>query len=371
MAEDVIELLRRANPLPGEVPAPGIEPLLRRLDAEPGTAADPVAPSRRIARQVLGAVGAAVAVAGVALVAVLALTTVGHRSTPRGSARVSAGARQLVAELAVLRRPQTAADRSVPARLERAPLAGWRIDPRLTRLAMTQRVGAASVLRVYLVVSVPTARAIAGRSSANQVALGTAFISAIVVDSRGRIAGRDGETAATLERPTTALAIARLAGAARILDVTIVPDPVRRVRWVFAGTSTGAPPITVYPSVAANVAFAPTSSARGLFDSVTWYGADGRVIGFYDAAARRARLQLADERAIARSARRPIAPSLLAHFHVFSVPQSAIPGPAAAMPVGMQARYAEQSGGLNVARASSSLSATPSPPSMAIPAACG
>ena len=33
MAEDVIERLRRANPLPGDVPAPAIEPTLRRLEA--------------------------------------------------------------------------------------------------------------------------------------------------------------------------------------------------------------------------------------------------------------------------------------------------------------------------------------------------
>jgi len=69
MPDDVLERLRRANPVPDELPAPPLEPLLDRLEATP---------ARRPARRLAGVVGLSLAVAVVVLVAGVAFVLAGH-----------------------------------------------------------------------------------------------------------------------------------------------------------------------------------------------------------------------------------------------------------------------------------------------------
>ncbi|MFZ0042057.1 MAG: hypothetical protein WAK93_12180, partial [Solirubrobacteraceae bacterium] len=69
MPDDVLERLRRANPVPDDLPAPPLEPLLDRLE---------VTPARPPARRLGGVVGLSLAVAVVVLVGGVALVTAGH-----------------------------------------------------------------------------------------------------------------------------------------------------------------------------------------------------------------------------------------------------------------------------------------------------
>jgi hypothetical protein len=65
-------------------------------------------------------------------------------------------------------------------------------------------------------------------------------------------------------------------------NVGIVPDGVVRVQWVFDGRYPFANkhrrPFAIYPTVRSNVAISPIERNQGFVSSVTWYGADGRVI---------------------------------------------------------------------------------------------
>ena len=112
MSDDTIELIRGVNPVPVELPAPAIEPLLARLDAEQTTASRD-RPRPRYGGLILGACATAVTVA----VALAAIVLIGHNH-PRQSNNqhpqpvVPAEARQLTSILGVLRRPQTTADRN-------------------------------------------------------------------------------------------------------------------------------------------------------------------------------------------------------------------------------------------------------------------
>jgi hypothetical protein len=128
-------------------------------------------------------VGGAVSVCGAAVavaVAALAIGLVAHsrpRSQPVPTGRVPASAQKLVSMLAVLRRPQTAADRTLPASLVlslASPAGGRRvIVPGLTRLVATEpdaagRRGRRSSPRLllYLIVTAPTIAARGWRTSA-------------------------------------------------------------------------------------------------------------------------------------------------------------------------------------------------------------
>ncbi len=124
MTGETIELIRRVNPLPIELPAPPIEPLLQRLDDVPAASRTPAARPRRRALG-LDVVGVLVAGAIAAATAVVAIVALGHEPRRQAVApsRVlpAAQTQGLTAILGVLRRPQTAADRnpSLIAQLQR------------------------------------------------------------------------------------------------------------------------------------------------------------------------------------------------------------------------------------------------------------
>ncbi len=125
MSNRETELIRRVNPVPDGLPAPPIEPVLRRLDQE---LAVPDSARRRPGLPSLGGVMAALAVVTAVAVAVLALVLLGHTrsrtaKTPDAPATTTsvgshpAAYRPLLSILGVLRRPQTEADRD-PALLD-------------------------------------------------------------------------------------------------------------------------------------------------------------------------------------------------------------------------------------------------------------
>lgn len=136
------------------------------------------------------------------------------------------------------------------------------------------------------------------------------------------------------------------------LDGSIVPDGVTRVKWVFADTRPALDHqrlITLYPTVRNNLALAPIARHQGLLSSITWYGAGGRVIQTFDAAAQRAQQARKAAQAIARSSRRPVATSLISTLAVLRSLSRAGSPP---LPFETAAAMAQEGGyGLNVAQA--------------------
>lgn len=104
-----MDLIRGANPYPGQLPQLPIEPVMRRL-AEEG----PLQPAarRRIPLPNVGGVMTAVSVVVTLAIAVVAITTLSHRHPGRvaGSSAVASSRQQLLRTFGVLRRPQTKTD---------------------------------------------------------------------------------------------------------------------------------------------------------------------------------------------------------------------------------------------------------------------
>jgi len=257
----------------------------------------------------------------VAVAVVMAFVSLHHDTAAPGvPPGTPAGARALVARLAVLRRPQTAADR-LPARLS-AQLPGiglgFRIIPQLTRLAATIDAGAGllSSVDIYVVVGGPpgvpvdivTTLAVAGGSTLlgqpevvdDPIAIATGGLTPTAVGSAGdyRVVANRG-TVATGQSG---------------VNLSVVPDGVTRVKWVFGARA-------LYPQIENNVAVTRVAGPQGLSDA-TWYGAHGQVIASVSPQAQRQALQA---RALAASERDPIAPELAAHFAIFRRP---VPPPA-------------------------------------------
>ena len=148
MSNDALELLRAANPVPGDLPAPPIDAVRARLQA---SGAEDRSALRRPHRT-LHAAGFGAATLITVVIAVVAVVLLGHRPSSIAvpgsggsvaSSPVPADARPLVAILGVLRRPQTAAERSVK------PPGGFRVISTLTRLATTGPNG----LRIFMMVA--------------------------------------------------------------------------------------------------------------------------------------------------------------------------------------------------------------------------
>lgn len=74
MSDELLGRLRRANPVPGTMPALPIEPVLARLDTEP----DRPLPGSRGARRAIRALPAVASIAAVAVVVAVVLTAGGH-----------------------------------------------------------------------------------------------------------------------------------------------------------------------------------------------------------------------------------------------------------------------------------------------------
>jgi hypothetical protein len=265
-----------------------------------------------------GSLSARIGATGAVVVAVLALVLLSHHGTPPPATSASnrVGAAQLIKELAILRRPQTTADREVnfdsatplENRVFGAPVRG------LTRLVATVSGG-----RVFLIVRTPSGYTPGGLPPLWKPSLGD-LIGIRYVGSEASDGKVVGPAAVLMDADDTV----GLSGQYRI---AIVPDGVARVRWTFP-SSHGRPPTVIYPRVTNNVAIAPTPHGANPVPTGTWYAADGDVIhtsGRLLAAARaarvaaltrqlnqRSRLVTRDTRAANRSG-----PAFLAAFPVF------------------------------------------------------
>lgn len=232
-----------------------------------------------------GAVVTGVGVTVAIVVAALAVLLVGHgrpRAQSASAGRVPAAAQELVSMLAVLRRPQTEADRTLPVSLLYSRAAGEAvIVPSLTRLVATIPSAnelltgrALPKIRVYLVVTTPTtAHGGGARPAVHQGDL----VSIAWASGAGPAVGfgvSQGVPAALLNAGSTLLSLGGY-------NLEIVPDGVTRVRWSFFEGA-------VYPTVEQNVALAPSTRGnaghritvftRKFLEGVTWYGSRGEVI---------------------------------------------------------------------------------------------
>lgn len=115
MSDVEIEQIRGVNPFRDELPAPPIELVLRRLERE---AAIPSAGRRRVRLPSIGAVFVAASVLVTVAVVIVALAALGHPLHRDSAVKSAAGdypalVQRVVADYAIFRRPQTAADRDI------------------------------------------------------------------------------------------------------------------------------------------------------------------------------------------------------------------------------------------------------------------
>lgn len=249
------------------------------------------------------------------VLAPVALMVSSAASGASGSAGVQAGvgAQALVAKLAVLRRPQTAAD-MLPAglHLARFPRSGA-IVASLTRLVATPP-GA----RLFVVVTTPASgpRSLWSPKLGDQVAI--VAVTGATGEQSVAIPAADLTDANQLETPPVT---GRTASAiANSYQVGIVPDGVARVSWTFANRQLR-PGRVVNLAVSNNIAL---NRSSGLLLSARWFTADGAAFPTSDRAyqmaiaARDAVIRAQIIRLDARTSARP-SPVILADFAVFSI----------------------------------------------------
>jgi hypothetical protein len=282
MITDPLKRLRAANPEPW-CPPPPIDEVWRRIEADDRRAHDRVAarPRRLQAKRVRprSLPGAMLALSSIAVViAVGAIALLLHGRGP--VAGDSASAQQLVARLAVLQRPQTAAD-MLPADVHITNPQGT-IIPRFTRLVRTLPDA-----RLFLVVTSPNARSnpVWSLRLGDQVA---------IVEISGTHATQTVPVpAADLSNANDVFLISLSGLGSRFQPgayyvVGIVPDGVARARWTFA-TNQFEPGAVLDVSVADNVAV--TRARPGTPPAVlraAWYAPDGRRVATSNQALRAA-----------------------------------------------------------------------------------
>lgn len=253
-----------------------------RAAARPGRARRPL---RLSASSVTLAIGATVAL----VVAGLAVALLGHShktvapATPKPAVTTTRAVptlAQLLANFAVLDRPQTAADRSWQPQ---SP-ANARVLPRFTRLASTLPGGERIFLSVERFEKAPAG------PPAGSYSLDIDIVSANGADTSTNFGPNVNYTVIPLSSPPPGLP--RRARAGTATWASIIPDGVTRVDWTFAcpraGRCHGQRPLTVAVPVHENVAAAsiPTTSlfcarsqvACRAWVASTWYSAGGQVV---------------------------------------------------------------------------------------------
>jgi len=162
MSNDLMDRLRRENPVPEDLPILPIEPVLRRLDDAPAALPDRTSATRGRARRATGGLPVALSVIVAFTVAAVVITT-GRHTQPagptRGATSTQSIARFAASQFAVFSRPQTVKDRSLPAVLGRAVRLGGLgpgfesilhgAIPSLTRYTQTLPDGREVFLAVY------------------------------------------------------------------------------------------------------------------------------------------------------------------------------------------------------------------------------
>jgi hypothetical protein len=303
MRPDAFEELRGANPVPGRLSEPAIEPLLRRLDQARLSETDPMPvdglPRGSRWRRGLSALPIAGAVLVTLGVVVVVLIVVKHNPRQPSSTQPAVSSRQgLIDILGVLRRPQTHADLHTPVieqylrSVEQGglPIGVGEPDVGLIRRATVTPWGSP----VYLVPTKPPTAAFIARVRRNFPNLPAGFEAGhrserlTEVDRGG--AGGD-ETPAEIEAgqaiSTQGAGRSFAGGSSDTRVIVIVPDGVARVSFVdprqpLHGTVSG--PVyrhsaTVTVPVHGNVAAAQIDRAgSGPPLPMIWYSAGGAVI---------------------------------------------------------------------------------------------
>lgn len=302
------------------------------IEVPPGVVAHVLESSHR-PRLGLGWLMPAVAIGVAVIVAVVAVTSLTHRSPgSHAASSVPVAARGLASRLAVLRRPQRPSD----------VLPGWAVRETeslthnaqvvrgLSRLVGAVDLGADGKAHVYLVVQKPPRFPVHCKRPCRPV-----LKASLGDDASIAFVGRFREEAA-INGPTVAaggdeLAATRhgLTGDARQSTnlwgavASIVPDGVTRVQWVFTQSGSGSKPLTVWPKVHGNVALAKVPTRRQVFlSSVAWYGAHGRVIASFGASSGPAVRARKFKQALETGLHQRIAPALLKHFAVLGGPHA-------------------------------------------------
>lgn len=242
------------------------------------------------------------------LIAVVAIVALDHggASTPASTASPP-GARALIARLAVLRRPQTAADRLPRAAIKSLDAVWGPVVPSLARL-----VARIDGERIDLVVSKPP-RAGFWTRFGDQVSL------IAVRDGRYLTGCCGGFPAASLDNPGGLERLGPNPVTLRTPLFEIVPDGVARVEWTFSRKGRDVVWLRPHDNIVG-----PYSRGEMWRPSVRWFAADGRPIRLSTALEQRAdRIDRAARRAQAiraaeHSRYRPPA-SLLRAFTVFSI----------------------------------------------------
>ena len=311
MTVDPIERLRAANPEPW-CPAPSIDEVWRRIEASAHRAPDRLVARRRgtagLGGRLRSTIGGVIALSSVLVaIAIGAVVLLGHgRGTPPGGGR---DAQQLIAQLAVLRRPQTAADR-LPTRPRIRDPQGT-IIPQLTRL-----VRVLPDARLFLIVTKPNAHS-------NPIWSPQLGYQAAIVEIAAAHATQTSPIPAADLTDATDVSLISAAPPAPY-SVAIVPDGVARVRWTFLSNQSQSA-ATVEVPVSENVAVSRARhGASPPVARATWYAPDGRRI----ATSNRAQLagQAARDAKLKAQAIRFILkhpyhadPALLSSFAVFAI----------------------------------------------------
>jgi hypothetical protein len=273
----------------------------------------------------LGWLMPALAVGVAVIVAVVAVTSLTHRSAaPQGAtSRVPLAARGLAARLAVLRRPQRPAD-VLPhwaVRETKSLTYSPRIVEGLSRLVGAVNLGPDGRARVYVVVQRPPHSPphpnhpeppFLNPRLGDQATI--AFVGRFRDEAaiNGPAVAAGGETVAATGHGLTAdpSQFSELWGAV----ASIVPDGVARVKWVFGGAGTRTPRLVVRPRVRDNVAIGRVPVLGRTLTAASWYGSDGQLIASFGRSTGSNQTALKFKRALERSLHQRIAPALLRHF---------------------------------------------------------
>jgi hypothetical protein len=306
--DDLIERLRRLDPIPDQLAPLALEDMLRLLDQQPDRPApDPLTPSARDRRSCWRpSIGALVTVASVIISLVIgvgALVLLGHdnrtaqSTVPSSGHAATPGRQELISMLGVLRRPQTKADidRALLNSVNPLMLQGGTPDVPLMRLVITSWGE-----KLYLIPmkppSVSALRAVWEKISTPRIPL-RRFIAAHDMETLGFFTsnggGGGGQTAANIQYVgSDGFTGARFAGLRTAQGgyqylIRVVPDDVTKVVFVVRGhlghvepgIPANPPPTTVTATVHDNIAAARIirKGPGGSFEAI-WYGNHDQVL---------------------------------------------------------------------------------------------
>jgi hypothetical protein len=267
--------------------------LQQELDSAVGPATRPgIGRSRRhrVPRPSFGGLVATLSVTVAIAIAVLALALLAHhRATPTPAAQGplsltqaerSPKVKQLLDHFAVLRRPQTATDRSWAAGQRSNPRSLQQVIPSLTRLATT-----IDGKRIFLTIDRDSRLARPGSRSAQH-----AYVLTVALVARNNNISEAPYNPNVGDYTIIPAPLQLLSGPSGLsgpsVSVSVIPDGIAKVRWVFRCSPARVAPCggrrieIVNPPLHGNVAAAVTSGLSPV-PAVTWYDSSGKAVLVY------------------------------------------------------------------------------------------